>query len=199
MTEVYLDDIRLDFEDTDGTATLADLTGGVEEQLKGLKRLIIEVDADGEVHTDWKERDLLSRRLKDFSVLRLKTVSTDTVVLQGLSTVREYIDMVGEAISGGVDDIRLGRSGTAETLSATFDGLLEIVRTLEAIARGGGGQGGIPAGDLAGICAPLIGHMEELSGARASGDSVLVADLLEYEIAPFLDELRERLLQGEGP
>lgn len=75
---------------------------------------------------------------------------------------------------------------------AFSDGTQRLIRTLSFA----GAAIGVPIGEavvqgksLANFCAELNAHLRELNQAFEATDSVLIGDLLEYEIAPRIDAL----------
>lgn len=193
-TEIYLDGGRLEFEDTAGDSPVRELVELLERELSQLNRCILEVSVDGERVAEWRSDKVLARPLSGCSSLSFTTVPVEKLALDGMDTLREYMGVIRENIVACAMELRMGRPAAGLLMGSVFDGLIEVVRTAEAVAGAGARYGLELFG--AGVdryFGPLAGRLEELDSARTSEDTVAMADILEYEIGPLVTEMEERL------
>ncbi|MBI5491344.1 MAG: hypothetical protein HY893_00265 [Deltaproteobacteria bacterium] len=196
MPEVLIDGKRLDFEDTEGDSTLGDLLRAVESELKAIRRFIADIRLDGQSSGDWRTGGRFRSPLYGFSEISIETGSVDAAALEGLDTVTEYFKVIKGEISACVRDSRLGGPGADKSFNTVFEGLVEIVKTIEALA------GCADAFEIKlfsenpeNFYLPLLKNLEALKDARTAGDPVLVADMLEYELTPFLNGMESRIFR----
>ncbi|MCC6503599.1 MAG: hypothetical protein IT362_10760 [Deltaproteobacteria bacterium] len=194
MAEVYLDGMRLEFEDRENRSTIRELIDTIEKDLAGLRRFVMELWIDGELLEEWRGSQVLSRPLSIYSDFKLKTASMEEVALEGLDLVQEYLKVTKENIDACVKDLRVGSARADILMSSVFDGFVEIVKTLDALARGGERyRMDLFRESPAQYFNPVIRALEELREARDGRDSVAAADILEYELGPLVDEMEDNL------
>lgn len=196
MPDVMIDGKRLDFEDTKGDSTLGDLLKAVERELKSIRRFIAGIRLDGKTAGDWMDGKRFGNPLCGFGEISIETGSVEAAALEGLDTVTEYFKVIKGEISACVRDSRLGCAGADDSFNTVFEGLVEIVKTIEALA------GCADAFEIKlfrenpeNFYLPLLKNLEALKDARSAGDPVLVADMLEYELTPFLDGMESRIFR----
>jgi hypothetical protein len=194
MAQVYLDGTKLEFEDRGNRSTIKELIDTIEQDLAGLRRFVMELWIDGEMLQEWRGSQVLSRPLSIYSDFKLKTASMEEVALEGLDLVQEYIKVTKENTDACVKDLRVGNGRADALLSSVFDGFIEIVKTVDALARGGERYSMDLFRENPGqYFNPVIRGLEELREARDARDSVAAADILEYELKPLLEEMEENL------
>jgi hypothetical protein len=77
--------------------------------------------------------------------------------------------------------------------SAIFEGLAEVLKTAVALTRGAGRYRiDLFREDPSVFYKPLMERLEELDSARSAKDTVLMADILEYELVPLITGLEEK-------
>ncbi|MFQ5736267.1 MAG: hypothetical protein ACE5GY_05310 [Thermodesulfobacteriota bacterium] len=190
-TDVYVDGARLDIEDDGGGSTLAQLVLAVDREIKGLRRYVDNVSVDGEQMHEWRDSEAMDLPLCSHREVRLTTVCFDEVAFHGLDTLREYAGVIRRNIPACVDSLRRGEPAGA-ALSTIVEGAVEVVKTVGALVRGGGHYGlGVFDSDPAPSCSSLMERIESLGEAGENRDSVSIADILEYEVAPILEEMEE--------
>ncbi len=194
MTEVYLDGVRLEFEDSGSGSTIKELIETIENDLSGLRRFVMELWIDGEMLQEWRGSRVLNRPLSIYSDYKLKTASMVEVALEGLDLVQEYMKVTRENIDACVNDLRVGNGRADAVMSSVFDGFVEIVKTIDALARGGERyRMDLFRENPAAYFNPVIRGLEELREASDGGDSITAADILEYELKPLLEEMEGNL------
>lgn len=194
VPHVYLDGIMLDFEDKGNGSTIGELIEAVENDLTGARRFVMELWVDGERLPEWRGSTVLKRPLAVYNDFKLKTASMEEVALEGLDLLQEYIRVTRENIPLCVSDLRIGGSRSDASFSAIFDGLVEIVKTMDALARGGEKYNmDLFKENPAIFYNAILRCLEGMRQAREGGDTVTLADLLEYEVLPFAEEMEERL------
>lgn len=194
MTQVYLDGVRLEFEDRGKRSTIKELIDTIEKDLANLRRFVMELWIDGEMLQEWRGSTVLNRPLSIYSDFVLKTASMEEVALEGLDLVQEYIKVTRENVDACIADLRIGNTRADAMLSSVFDGFVEIVKTLDALARGGEKYSMDLFKENPGIYFnPIIRGLEAIREAREGRDSVAAADILEYELKPIIEDMDESL------
>lgn len=194
MVDVYLDGSRLDFEDTGSSSTIGDLIEAVERDLTCHRRFVMELWVDGEKLPEWRGSVVLSKPLSGHTDYKLNTASMEEVALEGLDLLQEYIRHTRENVPICADALRVGGGGAEAAFASIFDGLVEIVRTADALAKGGEKYNmDLFTENPAVFFGPIVKCLEEIKDAKEGGDTVLLADLLEYELQPFLERMEEKL------
>ena len=194
MTEVYLDGVRLEFEDSGSGSTIKELIETIENDLSGLRRFVMELWIDGEMLQEWRGSRVLNRPISIYSDYKLKTASMEEVALEGLDLVQEYMKVTRENIDACVNDLRVGNGRADAVMSSVFDGFVEIVKTIDALARGGERyRMDLFRDNPAAYFNPVIRGLEELREASDGRDSITAADILEYELKPLLEEMEGNL------
>ncbi|GEM_PF-2447467 len=197
LPRIYLDGTLLDYEDTDRDATVGDLVEAVEKEIRGMKRLIRDMWADGRKVEHWRITDLPAKPLSEFEELKLLTDSYEAFGAHAVDTIQEYIGVIKTNIDTVVKMIRLGEGAVEEYLASIFDGLKEVSGTLNELSRYALSQSmDIFKEPPTGLYEPLLKHLEVLEDARSSGDPLLVADTLEYELRPFIEDMDKRLFHS---
>lgn len=193
MPDLYLDEEKLDFEDPGQKSTIGDLVATVEKELVELRRFVMEVWVDGEKLGDWRVSPMLKSPVSVHGDFRLITASVETVALEGVDMVQEYIKVIKESISACVQESRARGSGQSH-FTNIFEGLIDVVKTMDALTRGGGRYGiDLFRENPANYYKHLLKYLDILSDAKGSGDTVLLADVLEYELKPVLEEMEEKI------
>jgi len=194
MTEVYLDGVRLEFEDTGSSSTIKDLIETIEKDLSGLRRFVMELWIDGEMLQEWRGSRVLNRPMSTYSDFKLKTASMEEVALEGLDLVQEYMKVTKENIDAAVNDLRVGNGRADAVMSSVFDGFVEIVKTIDALARGGERyRMDLFRENPSAYFNHVIRGLEDLKEAGESRDTITAADILEYELKPLLEEMEGNL------
>lgn len=192
-TDIYLDGEKLEYEDTKGDATLKELVEVLEKELHGVRRCITEIWVNGENVAEWMSESVLGKRISEHSELKLKTVQVEALALEGIDMLHEYIRFIKENISSCSADLRMGRPSAESLLSAIFDGLVEVLKTAVALTRGASRYRiDLFREDPAVFYKPLMERLEELDSARSARDTVLMADILEYELVPLITGMEEK-------
>jgi len=194
MVDVYLDGSRLEFEDAGNDSTIGDLISAVERDLTCHRRFVMELWVDGHRLPEWREGVVLSKPLSGHSDYKLNTASMEEVALEGLDLLQEYIRLTKDNVPLCAGALRSGGANADAAFASIFEGLVEIVRTADALARSGEKYNmDLFTENPAVFFGPILKSLEDIKDAKDAGDTVLLADLLEYELLPFLDEMEEKL------
>ncbi|MBE9531906.1 MAG: hypothetical protein IME98_03780 [Proteobacteria bacterium] len=199
MTELYIDDNKIEYEDTDNNSTVGDFIREVEKELFDVKQLIIGVEVDGDPAEDIYARELLDSPVAEHKEVRLSTAPLKVLLDEGIKVCNQYIPHIKGAIGVIIETLRAGKNDESFSLMpGLFDALNEFVRTLAVI------NSNVVRFNLPLFKEPptetyegLVAHLGEMLTARDSGDLILVGDLLEYEITPIIIKLEKLLLESE--
>ena len=190
MTEVYLDDIKLDYEDTEKDSTIGDLVAELELELKKHRRFVFELRVEGELREDWRGSGLLEEKLINFKELRIASVSVESVALKGLDILHQSFKLMAENIVKCVQSVRQSGNLDNPLIASVTGGLTEAVNTLDELRKGARGYDmALFRQDPANFYKPVLDCLEAINEARESHDSVLLADVFEHELAPLVDEI----------
>lgn len=197
MTELYIDDNIIEYEDTDNNSTIGDFIREVEGQLSGVKQLIVAIEVDGDVQEDLYSKELLDIPVADRKEIRLSTAPLKALLEVGINTCNEYIVHIKGAIVVIVDALRAGKNDEVfKLLPGLFESLNEVIKTLAVI------NANVVRYNLeifkdspTSYYDALVVHLGELLSAKDSDDLILVGDLLDYEILPIVDALEKLLLE----
>ncbi|MBI5237621.1 MAG: hypothetical protein HY887_04280 [Deltaproteobacteria bacterium] len=191
MTDVFIDDMKLDFEDTGNDAAVGELITAVEKEIKGLRRFIKEVSADNE---SLSGRGAFSKqRVSGYKEIRIKTMPFDQFALESHETLHEYVRHITDNIKSCISVVR-GKGSYEGAFTNIFEGLIEVTRTMESLSTGSRAYDiEIFKEDPALYYEEILRNIEALKGARDADDTVLLADILEYETIPLLERVEEKL------
>ncbi len=197
LTLIFLDETLIDYTDTENNAVVADLVGAIEQEMKSQKRVVSELKVDSEPHLDWRSDEFMARKLSEFKELKFTSSSFDEFAASAVGTLQEYIKVMKENTRASVAVIRRGSGLKPELLLSILDGLVQIMATINELSRGVAVMGiKTFKEDPLIYYSPLLKHMEELEQARSLGDSLVVADILEYEILSMLEDMDQKLFHS---
>lgn len=193
MPNVYLDGSRIDFETQGGNATVGELMNAVEEGMKTTRRFVFELWIDGERMEEWRKSDFLEEPISRFTDLDLKTESVETLALEGVDMVQEYVSVIKENIVECVKGLRVGED-VEHLLTSIMEGIVEVVKTTDSLLKG------VEKYEIALFketpiiyYKPLLKYLETIVDAANTADSIALADILEYELSPFLEKIEKRI------
>ncbi len=194
MTEIYIDDNRIDFEDTENDATIGELIGMVEAQLKEQRRFVEELIIDGRAEPDFRSEATSKRLILNFATLKLLSSTVESIALEGVDVLERYLTVVLENINKYVSALRTGGSPAGASPVVVIDGMTEIAKTMNELNKGGVNYDiTIFRADPALFYSRILGCLETLNKAKESVDSVLMGDILEYELKPLVEEMLNTL------
>ncbi len=191
MPDVYLDGAVLDLSYGPQTS-VGELVSGIERELAALDRFIAALTIDGCLLEDWRQSPRLREPLAERKNCSFISASVESAAFDGLCVLQEYIGQLKENAISGARAYRTGSQGAEAIFSSVFDGLMEAVKTMDAVSGFEKGRyAGIFRQDPRGHYGQMLLILEELNDANASGDAIHMADLLEHELAPFLCALEK--------
>ncbi len=156
--------------------TLGEVLADVSERAHTRARIVTSLAVDQRKITD---RDMdaafLAERTGRFQSLTATSQSQAEIVRAAEPSIRKYAGAVLEEGAGLANAFRSGQ-GAVPLLDAWLGKLADYLEVAAAGQAGTAGSGSLAA------------HVQELLKARLSGDRVLIADLLEYEILPRLKD-----------
>ncbi|MBI5643158.1 MAG: hypothetical protein HY954_06755 [Deltaproteobacteria bacterium] len=195
MPTVHLDDIKVEFEDKEKSATVGELVDALEKELMSIKRFIMEISIDGEDVPEWRGSAAMSKKISVHGEIRLKTASIEDMASVGLETVKEYINVIKDNMDACVRDLRVGSEKTADTaFLSIFEGVVEVVKTMDALSHGTARyKMDLFKKNPLEYYVALHQKLETIKNIKLSGDTVLLADVLEYELKPLLEEIEENI------
>ncbi|MBI5811026.1 MAG: hypothetical protein HZB21_07565 [Deltaproteobacteria bacterium] len=191
MTDVFIDDMKLDFEDTENDVTVGELISAIEKDIKAARRFIRDVSADGE---SLSGTGAFSKyKVSGYKEIRIKTTPFGQFALESHETIHEYVRHITDSIKSCISVVR-GKGSYEDAFTNIFEGLIEITKTMDALSTGSRAYNiEIFKDDPARYYEEILKNIEALKGARDADDTVLLADILEYETIPLLERMEEKL------
>lgn len=198
MTEVFLNDDKLELEDKQGNSTVGNLISAVEVELAAIDHIILDLKADGESKLEWRVPEFLDSSLGDLSELRIMTAPFDALMIQGLTTCRDFVDHLKDTLGDAVAKIREGREEEGfESLAEFFSATSSLIETINALYSASEQKGkALLSEPPVKYFEQLAKQLDELQQAQQLKDMVLVADLLEYEFLPIFDSIHTLILSA---
>ncbi len=194
MTDIYLDDSKVEFEDTEHDTTVEKLVFVLEEQLREHRRFICALSLDGDEFDSWRDDPVSKRLILEFNELKLTSATVERIVLEGVDVLENYLRVVLENIDKCVDGVRLGGASVDVSVVVIVDGMTEIVKTMHELFSGGKKFDiSIFRQDPSAYYKSILDCLETVKEARDSTDNVLLADVLEYELKPLVEEILKSL------
>jgi hypothetical protein len=194
MPEVYLDGSPLDIEDRENDSTVGTLLDAVEKELKGLRRFVSEVWIEGERRDEWRKKDVYGLKLSSVGEIKITSGSVDEMMLKGLDTVEEFMLHIESNIEKTVKKTRSGAGDILTAVSMILGDLNEVVKTIDSLLKGAGPDGAsLFRENPANFYKGLLDDMKALKDAYSQGDTILMADILEYELKPYIAGMREKI------
>lgn len=148
-------------------------------------RVVVRLQIDGQEVPTEALGDLSAIPIGAADAVELETASLHEVALEGLDSAGDYAVKVKDAICHTAELMRTDRPEVAnEQFVEVIDGMSVLFFALEAASR----QLGELAAPVESIGSRVQPWLDEIASAHAAQDWIRVADYLEYEIAPILDE-----------
>jgi len=194
MAEVYLDGNRIDFVDDRNDATIGELMAAIETELKDHRRFVFELWVDGEKVEKTSDDDLLSSPISLFSDFEFKTVSIESLALEGVDTVQEYLRVIRENLDDCVEEMRRGGPNVEVLLRAITEGIVEVIKTTDALLKGVEKYSiELFRENPARYYKSLLKFLDTITDAANTGDSIMVSDTLAYELKPLIEEIESTI------
>lgn len=183
-----------------GVADLAGLVGEIKAAKFEPGELIVSLTVDGErmdVHA--LETEGNPTPVSEINSVQIVTIKRPfekaAELLRGMG---EYLGRLSEGARGVADKFRVGSEEEANThLGKALEGLgvfTELVETVKNLSRTDLSVIPDEAGEsLSAKEARLLKTLKDLEAAQTNRDWVLVADILEYDVAPLIAEWRKLL------
>ncbi len=196
--EVYLDARRLDEVSLDGR-NLEELLGEIMTAHLAEDRAITEVRVNGATYSEETPGTATSVARGEIGRLDVITAPTTHLAQVLLNTGPDHLETMTEAARKVAEEFRIGDEAEANEqyllfLQALQDFFAFLGCSLEAVS--------VPLAHLEidGLSAPskireLTRLLTEMVDRQQEQDWILLADLLEYELAPLLEDWRTLLIQ----
>ncbi len=170
---------------------IAECTGGSDQPEMVLTRLCI--DGTEVPEEDWERaRGLAFDRVQ---ALEIEARPLRDVARRGLRGAVEYAPRVRAALAEVADQLRRGETDRAcELYAAGLDALSVVMFAVTASAPHLGDEGEEGAGALDGLDGTLAPRLDALAESQEREDWIGVADVLEFELLPVLDDWFDRLV-----
>ncbi len=194
MPDVFLDGARVDYIDTSNDATVGELMVAIEARLVNVRRFILELWVDGTKLDDCRKAELMAEPIAEHTDFEFKTVSIETLALEGVDMVQRYISTIRDNAVECVRGIRLDDGDTDSALGNVMESLVDIVKTMDALTKG------VEKYRITlfresplRYFNPLLKHADRIADMSTTGDLRAVADHLDYEVVPLMNEMEKTL------
>lgn len=186
--EVYLDGAAVQVPEK-MPETVGDLVGQVAAEIDS-KRRVIGVSLNGEDITGQRERHL--EPMPEDGKLELTTGLASALALDTLGSIEEFHAALLKELSRASDEFRMGSFEKANDVFARcMDGLQVLLNTTLSVASLLQVEvEEIQTGEqtLADNTGKISRILDELIEAQTNRDGILIADLVEYELNPLLED-----------
>ena len=140
------------------------------------------------VNVDDQIEDVEALRWGEFDRLEIQTAHPFALVLEGLESANELINSITESLEGAASQLRLGEQAAFSQLFINaVDNLLSVMRFF-SLTRAHLQERAEPLGIYE---SKLKDQLDALFQAQQLEDSVLMADIMEYELIPIFKEWDE--------
>lgn len=185
---VYVDGTQVDMSDIP-VETVADVIGMIAKDLDSSRR-VVRVSVDGEDITGVSERHLETiSAMSKFEITTAKATEFAAEVLESLS---EFRNSLIKELEKTAEEFRSGSfEKSNEFLARCVDGLSVLLKTTMSVAGLLQLQlSQVKAGDkdLEASSRKINQVLEEMIEAQTNRDGILIADLIEYELNPLIDD-----------
>lgn len=188
MTEIIVDGVTTTLPDA-GQETVADVVGLVSSTLDAKKR-IVRVYVDDKEVTGEREQHL--RSLASLSSISLETGLASDLANETLASIEEFQTALMAELNRAVEMFRMDTFEKAnEVFARCLDGMQVLLNTTLSVASLlQVGAPDVVTGDstLEENTRKISRVLDELISAQTNRDSILVADLIEYELHPLLED-----------
>ncbi len=191
--------------DADAFASIGDAIARYTGDLGGPRSVLTRLCIDGREIPEGEWDAESARAFGAIHALEIESAPIEEIALRSLHGACEYAPQVREALAQVADRMRCGETSRACALFAvSLDALSVVMFAVDAACTHAGHHAATLAG-LEGALEPWLGR---LADAQERGDWITVADLLEFELLPLLDDwiarlgevgqrLRETVAEGE--
>ena len=171
--------------DTTDCANLAELVSMAENiDTDGEESVVVSVEVDGETLSPDDLGGLERHPLDGVDRVAIQRRPTRVVALSVLEQGADYCGRIAGAIDGCVGEFRSARSDRGnEILANVTDSLTVLTGITHSVASILANA----AEDLAAVQGEIFPWLQELVEAQAQEDPLRIADLLEYEIKPRIE------------
>jgi hypothetical protein len=198
-------DGRTDIVSADKGRSLREIIKQLNDLLSNSNRVILSAKADGRPVFLSENRDLLNKKVEEFSLLEVETIDVRTQAVNALREVKNHLPGLTKALVEVTKSIQAGEVLKGyKSLATCADVLNLIVHVIDEVRA-------LLGIDLTGVRmdgSTLSEQLEQVrnvlrdaKGALDTNDIVTVADLMEYELAPRIgkwDAILDTLLKTIG-
>ena len=188
MTDILVDGASVTLPDA-GQETVADVVGLVSSKLDTKKR-IIRVLVDDEDVTGNREQHL--RTLASLKKIALETGLASDLAKETLESIDEFQVSLLAELSRAAEMFRIDTfEKSNEVFARCLDGLQVLLNTTLSVAsllQVGAPEVMTSEGTLEESTRKIGRILDELIEAQTNRDGILVADLIEYELHPLLED-----------
>ncbi len=186
MKRLYLDQEELDWSEN--------LAEKIEERLKDTNRVVRKITMNGVEMVNATLEEVLKEYAGKGDVL-IETCSTREMLAEAISDAGEYIPVLIEKLPLLRDKVSGGDMKEAGyILEAGMEGLEWVILTLQAYGSYMEDEEKKERIELE--LERVFAVFAELEEALRDGDMILICDILEYEIVPFLEAILPVVVEG---
>ncbi len=184
--------------DTSSLKTVSDLIEALMKGAIGSSELIKSVQLDDNLFESESFRSTKSLPIVDCQSISITTiVDPKGALIELIERMSHYLSHFSDGLTEVADRFRAGAIEEANAMLVSviegLQSLTELMETVRAFSIPGLDEIKIGEEDLSLREARLIGVLENLHDGQEAKDWVVVADILEYELGPSIDEWREIL------
>ncbi|MBD3165009.1 hypothetical protein GF324_00255 [bacterium] len=190
MTSVLMDGQQVDKTLT-GREKVGDVIGSMATTLDK-SRCVVKVHLDGEDITGKADRHL--EPIGTYSRLEVMTGEVTALAHETIQTIAEFHETVIKEFSKAAEEFRMGDvEKSNQILVNCLDGLEIVVRSTQSAAnllKKKASEIQTPSGNLMEVGHRINEMFDEMIEAQTQQDTILLADLIEYELIPVMEDWR---------
>ncbi len=172
-----------------GREKVGDVIGSIAKDLD-TRRCIIQVHLDGEEITGKADRHM--EPIGMYRRLDIKSGTRSDLALESLDSLTEFHGSLLSELSRAAEEFRLGNEEKANNIFVRcLDGIEILVKTTSTITTlmdQNPQKLQLPDGTLGELNGRVNALFDEMIEAQTQRDSILLADLIEYELLPLLED-----------
>ena len=191
MIQYYIDERRQKIELPDHIP-VAELVEKVSTEIQDAGMIVSSVALDGQEVTQEYWEEVAGLPAESFARLDLRTNTTDRLAMESLVTALDYLPRLNKGLAECASLVRLGDQLKANELYVDciegirwFFKTMECVRQLLSLSFHTMAYGGE---SVEGRMGRTLDVIDQMLTAQTGADWVLLADFMEYELLPILEE-----------
>ncbi len=186
MTKLEINGVQFPFDSA--FSTWNDLLNDLETHRISKGNAISNVFFDGEEISQFQHREILERSLNTVNTIQIATSSIQDMVKEAIADAGNYQSTLQNAMLESAELFRLQNLKDANSrLSEIFQGIKMFIALMKGLELQCSGQAQMDSTLVDKLIEELGPTLESLIESQNQQDWILVADILEFELAPAIN------------